>query len=239
MLDLLQHYPRRWVDRTKKADIAELDRRRGGDGLRRGARRSAAAGRGRAARIVEAIVSDGTLAAHDHVLQPGVAREAAARRHRSVVLRQARRVPRQAPDDEPGRRRRRPRGRDRRQDRRDRPGLSAIGQGRGVHVAAAQDRRRGVAAVQGPRPSPIRSTKRSSTSTTSSTATPRYRGIHRPESMAEQQGRGPPADLRRVPAHAGRSRRAQARARGRAVGHPPRVDGPLVDASSSTGCRSG
>ena len=45
------------------------------------------------------------VAAQRHVLQPGVAREAARGRHRGRVLRQARRVPRQAPDDEPGRRR--------------------------------------------------------------------------------------------------------------------------------------
>ena len=25
VLDLLQHYPRRWIDRTKRAEIAELD----------------------------------------------------------------------------------------------------------------------------------------------------------------------------------------------------------------------
>ena len=37
VLDLLQHYPRRWVDRTKRAEIADARGGRGGDGVRRGA----------------------------------------------------------------------------------------------------------------------------------------------------------------------------------------------------------
>ena len=88
---------------------------------------------------------------HDHVLQPAVAREAAHRRHRGVVLRQARRVPRQAADDEPRRRRHRPRRRGRREDRRDRSGLPAVGQGRSVHVAAARAGGRRAREVQGAR----------------------------------------------------------------------------------------
>ena len=49
--------------------------------------------------------------------------------------------------------------------------------------------------------------------------------------MARARGREAPADLRRVPAHAGRARRAQARARGRAVGHPRTTStAPLVAA---------
>ncbi len=75
VLDLLQHYPRRWIDRTKRVDIAALevgeeatvfgevrtiDGRRTRNG-RRSSRRS---------------IHDGIVAAERHVLQPGVAREA-------------------------------------------------------------------------------------------------------------------------------------------------------------------
>ena len=205
--------------------------RRGGDGVRRGAlgprpphAQRPGARRGRDPRR--------HVAAQRHVLQPGVAREAARGRHRGVALRQARRVPRQAPDDEPGRRRARPGRRRRRQDRRDRARLPAVGQGRGVHLAAAHA---GVGEalreVRARAASPTRSTRRCSTATTSSTATLAMRAIHRPDSMAEHaRGREAP-DVRRVPAHAGRaSSRASARSRPRSRGSATTVDGPLVDA---------
>ena len=104
MLDLLQHYPRRWVDRTKRAEIAELavgEEATVFAEVQHGPRPPHAPGRA----LVEVVVLRRHVAAERHVLQPGVAREAARGRHRGVVLRQARRVPRQAPDDEPGRRR--------------------------------------------------------------------------------------------------------------------------------------
>ena len=150
VLDLLQHYPRRWVDRTKRVDIASLESVRKRRSSARCARSHGRRTRnGRA--LVEVVVSRRHVAAQRHVLQPGVAREAARGRHRSVVLRQARRVPRQAPDDEPGRRRARPGRRRRRQDRRDRSRLPAVGQGRGVHLAAARARRRGARQAAAPR----------------------------------------------------------------------------------------
>ena len=168
VLDLLQHYPRRWIDRTKRVEIAALEVGRGGDGHRRGAldprsshAQPARAGGGRDPRRL--------VAAQRHVLQPGVAREATRGRHRGVAVRQARRVPRQAPDDDAGGRRARPRRRRRRQDRRDPARLPAVGEGRGVHLAAAHARGRGARQVQGAR---LRrpSTRRCSTATTSSIA---------------------------------------------------------------------
>ena len=121
----------------------------------------------------------------------------------------------QAPDDEPGRRRRRPGRRGRREDGRDRARLPAVGQGRGVHVAAARARLRRAREVPGRAASPIRSTRR-----------PRPRRPRRPHARAARDppagvdgrdARGEaPADLRRVPAHAGRvSSRASARSRPR------------------------
>ncbi len=73
----------------------------------------------------------------------------------------------------------------RREDGRDRPRLPAVGQGRGVHVAAA---RAGVGrAREVPRARLRRSARRErcSTAAISSTATTALRAIHRPESMGE------------------------------------------------------
>jgi ATP-dependent DNA helicase RecG len=59
VLDLLQHYPRRWVDRTKKADIAEL--RPGEEATIFAEVRSVRGRRTRQGRaLVEAVVYDGT-----------------------------------------------------------------------------------------------------------------------------------------------------------------------------------
>src|SRR2546423_43785 len=92
-----------------------------------------------------------------HVLQPAVAGPAAPDRHRGGVLRQARALPGQAPDDEPGRRRARPH---RREDRRDRADLPPVGQGRRLHLAAAETRDRSAAAGPGaPRPPPARAAR--------------------------------------------------------------------------------
>ena len=190
VLDVLQHYPRRFVDRTKRADIAELAV---GEEATVFAEVQRVHGRrtrqGRA--LVEVVVYDGTSTAERHVLQPGVAREAIARRYRSRVLRQGRRVPREAPDDEPRRRRHRPAGRGRREDRRDRADLPAVGQGRDFHVAVAQARRRRRCAVAGPRARRPARRRRPRPITTSSTATPRSAAIHQPETMrGARRGRG-------------------------------------------------
>ena len=59
VLDLLQHYPRRWVDRTKRADIAEL--RVGEEATVFAEVRSARGRRTRQGRsLVEVVVHDGT-----------------------------------------------------------------------------------------------------------------------------------------------------------------------------------
>ena len=75
--------------------------------------------------MVTADVTDGTGAPPGHVLQPAVARAAAARRApRSIAVRQARALPGPPADDEPG-------GRpDRRPDRAHRARLPAVGEGR-------------------------------------------------------------------------------------------------------------
>ena len=52
------------------------------------------------------------------------------------------------------------------------------------------------------------------------------RAIHRPESMAEKSRGREAAQVRRVPPHAGGSRRPQACARRGGVGHPPRRERP-------------
>lgn len=59
VLDLLQHYPRRWVDRTKRADIADL--RVGEEATVDAEVRTVRSRRTRQGRVlVEAVVSDGT-----------------------------------------------------------------------------------------------------------------------------------------------------------------------------------
>ena len=90
-------------------------------------------------------------------------------------------------------------------------------------MAAARARRRRARAGARRAGSPTRSTKRlldrydlvdrDTSRCARSTGPSRWRSSTRREA---------PLDLRRVPAHAGRARRAQARARGRAVGDPPR-----------------
>ena len=76
VLDLLQHYPRRWIDRTKRVDIAALEV--GEEATVFGEVRTVHGRRTRKGRaLVEVVVHDGIVAAQRHVLQPGVAREAA------------------------------------------------------------------------------------------------------------------------------------------------------------------
>ena len=180
------------------------------------------------AKMVEAVVDDGTGAAEPRVLQPAVARAQLRSGTEVVAVREARRVPRQAAADEPDRRRARPRRRTT-TDRRDRADLPAVGEGRRVHVGAPA-LVVGALACRGaglrrsarrPRPRPGRARR---------SRRPRCAAIHQPESMDELERGAAPAALRRVPPHAGRARRAQARDRGRGVGHRARVDGELVAA---------
>ena len=66
--------------------------------------------------------------------------------------------------------------------------------------------------------------------TASSTATARYAASTSPRRSRTTRRAAPAAEVRRVPAHAGRARRAQARARaGQAAASRHAVDGPLVD----------
>ncbi len=123
VLDLVTHYPRRYIDRTNQADIADLVD--GQEAMVLGeVRRSygpahpagADAGRGRPVRRLELPVA--------HVLQPALAGQAAERGHPGGGVRQGRALSGPAPDDESGRRP------GRRPDRPDRPGVSAVGEGR-------------------------------------------------------------------------------------------------------------
>ena len=213
------------IDRTKQADIAELAvgeeatvDRRGAHGPRRGRTRNGQrAGRGRRLRRH---VGCSTITFFNQAWRE----KQLARRHRGVVLRQARRVPRQAPDDEPGRRRLGRAGVADDEDRRDRARLPAVGEGRGVHLAAARARRRRAREVHEARgfADPL-DDDAARPRTTSSTATRALRA-HPPARVDGGAAARPqqPAEVRRVPAHAGRPRRAQARARRRGVGDPPR-----------------
>ena len=88
------------------------------------------------------------------------------------------------------------------------------------------------------RASPIRSTSRSSIAHDLVDRGVALRAIHRPESMAELRAAREPADLRRVPAHAGRARRrASARSRPRSRGSATTSTARSSTRSSSS-CRS-
>ena len=84
VLDLLQHYPRRWIDRTKRVEIAALEV--GEEATVIGEVRSI---HGRPTRngkaLVEVVDPRRLVAAQRHVLQPGVAREATRGRYRGVA----------------------------------------------------------------------------------------------------------------------------------------------------------
>ena len=108
VLDLLMHYPRRYVDRRHQSEIGLARRGRGGPGHRDRAPRLDAAHQGRQ--------DDGPDprrrrdgGPHARVLQPAVAGQAARRRLGGRRLRANGDLPGRPPDDEPGRRpRRRP-----------------------------------------------------------------------------------------------------------------------------------
>ena len=185
VLDLLQHYPRRWVDRTQ----AGRHRRARRSARRRRCSREVRSARGRRTRqgrsLVEVVVHDGTSLLNITFFNQPWRDKQLTVGHRSRVLRQARRVPRQAADDEPGRRRHRARGCHRRQDRRDRAGLPAVGEGRGLHLAAARAGRRTRSTSARRAGSPNRSTTAILDREDLVDRTTALRAIHRPESMAE------------------------------------------------------
>ena len=178
VLDLLEHYPRRYVDRTQRAEISELAI--GDEATVDAEVRSISARRTRDGKrvIVNATVYDGTgllyvvffnqawrerqLAQGTQVSLFGKVESYRGKRQMTnpVVDVLA------APDSERGA------GRSRRH-RHHRVRVPAVGEGRGAHLAAAT---RGVvvpAAHPPTRASPIRSTARSAPTTTSSGATPR------------------------------------------------------------------
>ncbi len=117
LLDLLTYYPRRWVDRSNEARIADLVPGRRGARARHGAlgdqaRHAQPAHDGDGQRRRRFGADGGGL------LQPAVARAPAARGAADRAVRQGRRVSRRAADDEPGRR---PHRRPHRPDRADLP----------------------------------------------------------------------------------------------------------------------
>ena len=167
VLDLITTYPRRYIDRTRQADVSGLQvgdeaavladgavgararRARTGPGRRRrrGARRH--------------------RPAQDRLLQPALAGQAARGRHRGDLLRQGDRVPGRPPDDEPRRRRggRRDAGP---QDAADPARVPGLGQGRADVVGDRGVRRRRRSSV--PASSPTRCPSSGGTPSTCGTA---------------------------------------------------------------------
>ena len=198
----------------KQADDRRARGRRGGDGVRRGAHDPRRAARGSGARSSRRSCTTARSLLDDHVLQPGVAREAAARsapRRRSSASSTCTAGKRQMTNPVVDLRRR-----DRRPDRRDRARLPAVGEGRGLHVGArARSVDEALAALPRGFADPRRR-GRASTGSTSSTARPRSAA-----STARVDGR---AGARRGGGSSSTSScacrsalvRAQARARGRA-----------------------
>ena len=141
------------------------------------------------------------------VLQPAVAREAAARRAADRAVRQGRHVPRRLADDEPDRRP------DRRSHRSDRADLPAEREGPAQHVGARRLGRGGVAALPRPRHRRSGARRRSAAGSASSTAATALATIHLPETMRDKEHGPPAAGVRRAAAGAARAGDAQARAR--------------------------
>ena len=235
MLDLLQHYPRRWIDRTKKTDIAALTV--GEEATVFGEVRTVhgrRTNRGRA--LVEAVVHDGTS-----MLTITFFNQAWREKQLSVgteasffgkldVYRGKRQMTNPVVDVL---------GRAGVADEKTGVIVPVYPQSGKAEVftwqlralvsdALAKCRARGFA-------DPIDEAILDRGDLVDRTTA--LRAIHRPESMHETRRGAAAPHLRRVPAHAGGARRAQARVRSRRVRHPPRVDGPLVDAFLA-GCRS-
>ena len=173
VLDLVEHYPRRYLDRTKQSDIADL--RVGEEATVYAEVRKMSSRRTRQGRaLVETIVYDGTSYLYVTFFnQPWRAQQLPVGTE-ARLLREARALPGQAPDDEPGRRRPRP---DRREDRRDRPDLPPVGEGRRLHLAAAEARGRG-ARRAGELDDPV--ARRDARAPELCDRTRAYNGIHQP-----------------------------------------------------------
>ncbi len=165
VLDVLQHYPRRWVDRSRKADIATLAV--GEEATVFAEVRTIRGRRTRQGRaLVEAVVYDGTS-----VLNITFFNQAWREKQLSVgteasffgkldVYRGKRQMTNPVVDVV---------GRAGEADEKTGvivPVYPAVGQGRGLHVAAAQDRRGGAATLREAAGSPTRSTTQCSTAST-------------------------------------------------------------------------
>ena len=103
VLDLIGHYPRRYHDRTRQSEIAELEVGEEATIVAEVQRISSRVTRNRK-KMVEAVVEDGSgLLNLVFFNQPWREKQLPTGTEVALV-RQARRVPRQAPDDQPGRR---------------------------------------------------------------------------------------------------------------------------------------
>ena len=103
VLDLLTHYPRRYLDRTEAGRRSATPGSTSSRGLRHGVRVVGQRARPRPAQgAARSCASATARATCGHVLQPAVAGPAVARGHRGHVLRQGRRLPGQAADGQPG-----------------------------------------------------------------------------------------------------------------------------------------
>ena len=181
VLDLLTFYPRRWVDRTNEARVSDLDRRQGGAGARRRFAASPSGSRKNRKTMVTAVVGDGsgrlTITFFNQPWREKQLHEGL----QHLAVRQARRVPRRAADDEPDRRP------DRRPHRPHRADLPAEREGRAEHMGDRRLRRERARAMHAraasptPLPWPVRAAARSR-----STAPTRCALIHLPETMADQ-----------------------------------------------------
>ena len=229
VLDLVTTYPRRYIDRTRQADVSGLQV---GDeaavlasvqSARSRRARTGACGRGLAVR-------DDTGRLADRLLQPALAGQAARGGHRGDLLRQGRRVPGRAPDGQPGGRRR-GRGDAGPADAADPARLPGLGQGRADLVGDRGVRGGGAGAggrVRRPVAARVAVVAR---------VVGADRGVQgHPRPRVARGGRaGPaPARVRRAPPPAARAGAAPSRLRGQRPGAAPRRV-----ASGGHGCGGG
>ena len=165
MLDLVTTYPRRYIDRTRQADVSDLvGRRRGGSaGVGAVGARPARPDRARRRRRRGARRH---RPPQDRLLQPAVAGQAARGRHRGDLLREGDRVPGRPPDGQP-RGRRGGRRHARSPHAADPPRVPGVGQGRADELGDRFVRGGGArrAPARSPTPSPTSGAPHSSCGT--------------------------------------------------------------------------
>ena len=178
VLDLLMHYPRRYVDRRHQSEIAALVEDE--EAMVTATVRRVSARRTRGGKtMVQVVVEDGTGRLDDRVLQPAVAGEAAAGRLGGRRLRADGDLPGRPPDDEPGR------GPRRRPDRPPRARLPTVGQGQDRLDRDRRLRRRGARAHRAAGRGPAAGT--GSTTLALAGRTEAFRAIHAPETFEERE----------------------------------------------------